>query len=260
MQKHELSLVMLLTMMLLTTTGARAEQDPWQARTFHASNGLELPYRLLVPLHQPSPRPQPMVLFLHGAGERGNDNVSQLKNGVRELFATPSVRRRLPALVVVPQCPEGQRWVAVDWNAPAHTMPLSPSRPMAAVMELLDALQQEFSVDPTRRYVLGISMGGFGTWDLLARRPGSFAAAVPICGGADVATAPRLASVPLWVFHGSEDTVVPVGRSRSMVEALEKAGGTPRYTEYARTGHDSWTRALAESGLLPWLFDQGSRR
>jgi predicted peptidase len=121
-------------------------------------------------------------------------------------------------------------------------------------MELLDALEKEFSIDADRRYVTGLSMGGYGTFDLLVRRPRDFAAAIPICGGADNSRAKDIAHVPMWIFHGSEDGAVPVARSRLIVEALKGAGGKPRYTEYQGAGHLIWSRAYAEPELVEWLF------
>ena len=117
-------------------------------------------------------------------------------------------------------------------------------------------MPKEYSIDPQRIYLTGLSMGGYGTWDLLARKPDLFAAGVPVCGGGDESTAEKFAKVPVWVFHGDKDTAVPVGRSRTMVEALKKAGGHPKYTEYAGVGHNPWDKAYADPKLMNWLFKQ----
>jgi len=128
---------------------------------------------------------------------------------------------------------------------------------MALALKILDAVQGEFGVGENRIYLTGISMGGYATWDLVTRFPRRFAAAVPICGGGDEkSVTPESAQIPLWAFHAANDEVVPVGRTRRMVEAMRQAGGKPRYTEYAEGGHDSWTPAYAEPELLPWLFAQ----
>ncbi len=149
------------------------------------------------------------------------------------------------------------RWVQVDWGAASHTLPKEPSAPLKMVMELLPALQKEFpSIDSRRLYLTGLSMGGFGTWDLLARRSEWFAAAAPICGGADLETANTVAPIPIWDFHGAQDGTVRPDRSRSMIAALWNLGSEPRYTEYPGVGHDAWTKAYAEPDLLPWLFAQ----
>ena len=117
----------------------------------------------------------------------------------------------------------------------------------------------ELPVDPQRVYLTGMSMGGYGTWDLVARRPDLFAAAVVVCGGADESTAVKIKHIPVWVFHGAKDTAVKPARSRRMVAALEKAGGKPRYTEYAEVGHHSWENAYGDAELFQWLFAQRRR-
>jgi predicted peptidase len=127
---------------------------------------------------------------------------------------------------------------------------------MSLVLDLLPSLMSSLPVDRSRVYVLGLSMGGFGTWDIIARHPDWFAAAVPICGGADNSTAPRIAGLPIWVFHGGADTTVKTIRSRSMVDALIAAGGKPKYSEVPGVGHDVWNTAFASPELLPWLFAQ----
>ncbi|MGN0878676.1 MAG: prolyl oligopeptidase family serine peptidase, partial [Oligosphaeraceae bacterium] len=127
----------------------------------------------------------------------------------------------------------------------------------AHVFELLDDLLLDYPIDPTRIYVMGISMGGYGTWDALSRQPERFAAAVPICGGADLAQAPRLARIPIWTFHGDSDTVVPTSRTRDIATAIRTLNPRDfRYTEVPHCGHDSWNAAIRTPELLPWLFAQ----
>jgi len=165
-----------------------------------------------------------------------------------------------PCFLVAPQCPVGSKWVEVPWDFQGpHQTPEEPSPAMRLTMELLDALEDEFSIDPDRRYVTGLSMGGFGTFDLLVRRGQYFAAGIPICGGLDESRAKEIAHVPFWVFHGSNDPAVPVVRSRSAVEALKAAGGDPKYTEYEGMGHNVWSRAYHEPELRDWLFRQHRR-
>jgi predicted peptidase len=189
------------------------------------------------------------------SGERGGDNEKQLLHGVGE-FARPEIRRRYRCFLIAPQCPAAQRWVDVDWNAATHRTPSRPAKPVELVLELIDAMRKEYSIDPRRIYLTGLSMGGYGTWDLLARRPDLFAAAVPVCGGGDEMQAPRIAAIPIWLFHGALDDAVPVSCSRNMVAALQKAGGHPRYTEYPRVGHASWLPAYRTPELMEWLFAQ----
>ncbi len=229
-------------------------RDRFEPRVFGDGTS-ELPYRLLVPRDYDSRERYPLVLFLHGAGQRGNDNVRQLEHGVLG-FATNVRMARHPAFVVAPQCPAGLQWVDTPWSAPSHTMPPEPSEPLRLVVELLGALREEFSIDPERVYVTGLSMGGFGTWDLLQRHPERFAAGVPICGGGDPAHAETLAHVPLWAFHGDRDTIVRVERTREMIDAIENAGGEPRYTELPGVGHGSWDAAYTDDALYTWLFSQ----
>jgi predicted peptidase len=221
-----------------------------------ASSGASLPYRLL----SPPPRTTgqlPLVILLHGAGERGSDNLAQLGNGAAELLASPSARRRFPCYFVLPQCPADGRWVEVDWSALSHRLPAAPSLPMQLLLGLLQEIKAELPVDARRIYLIGLSMGGFGVWDLVSRCPHEFAAAVPICGGGDESQATALHGLPLWVFHGAKDAVVPVARSRHMVAALQQRGGpAPRYSELPEVGHDAWTSAFADPALLPWLFAQ----
>ena len=253
--RHEcVRLAFLIAAMGLALTVPCDARDVWESRVFTTLDTYALPYRLLKPRHYKPARPWPLVLFLHGAGERGNDNQKQLSPGLRNLFISKEAQGQWPCFVVAPQCPDGQRWVNVDFGATSHVIPDEPSASMTSVLALLTALQAEFSIDRSRLYVMGLSMGGYGTWDILARRPQLFAAGLPICGGADLNTAPTIASVPLWIFHGSEDTVVPVSRSRDMVSALGRAGGSPVYTEYKGVGHDAWSGAFAEPNLLHWLF------
>jgi predicted peptidase len=227
-----------------------------EAREFVAADGSQFLYRLLLPpgfdMHDES-RSYPLLIFLHGAGERGDDNKAQLKWG-REFMEM--VAREHDCVVLVPQCPSGQKWVDVDWSARDHRLPDKPSQPMQALLELLPNLAKKLRLDPDRFYVMGLSMGGYGTWGMIQRDPKRFAAAVPICGGGDVSRAEAIKDVPVWCFHGSDDRAVPVERSRMMIDAMRKAGGEPKYTEYDGVGHNSWSPAFKEPELPKWLFAQ----
>jgi predicted peptidase len=228
--------------------------NAFEARVFKDDHGA-LPYRLLKPAGIEAGKKYPLVLFLHGAGERGSDNVMQLWHGGPN-FIEPGMRRRHPAFVVMPQCPAEAKWVDVDWSAADQEMPKEPSPAMRQVFGILDALKAEFPIDDKRLYAVGLSMGGYGTWDILARRPELLAAAVPICGGGDPRVAARFKDTPVWVFHGSIDPAVNVQRSRDMVEALRAAGGHPLYTEYEGVEHNSWTRTFDNRLVWDWLFAQ----
>lgn len=235
-------------------TAADDHRDRFEARTFE-DRGFTLPYRLLQPKDYDAKLKYPLVVFLHGAGERGNDNFKQLVHGMND-FASDEIMAKFPAFVIAPQCPDDRKWVEVDWTLESHTLPQDPSVSLEATLRLIDSLQQEFSIDASRIYLTGLSMGGYGTWDLLARRPELFAAAVPICGGSDPAVAARFQAVPLWCFHGDQDTAVKPKRSREMIAALKAAGGEPKYTEYQGVGHDSWTATYANPEVHAWLFAQ----
>lgn len=234
------------------------ETDPvklFEPREFTGANGKTLKYRLLKPQGYNPERKYPVVVFLHGAGERGDDNRAQLKHGMAE-FCKPQWREKYPSYVIAPQCPTGQKWSDVDWSLPSSTLPERISESLQLTMELVDTMAADAAVNKNRIYLTGLSMGGYGTWDALARRPDFFAAAIPICGGGDPKTAATFAKVPLWCFHGDDDKAVPVHRSREMIEALKGAGGQPKYTEYPGVGHDSWTRSYANPEVIDWMFKQ----
>jgi predicted peptidase len=231
--------------------------DFYESRTFAATNGTRLPYRLFKPAAA-DPTKRPVLLFLHGAGQRGADNRSQLKHG-GAVFAT-TLQEKSPCFVVAPQCPEGRQWVNTPWTDGSYsTDRVKESDELRVAAELVGALFTEFprEIDRDRVYVMGLSMGGYGTWDGVARHADLFAAAVPICGGGDPSRARSLARLPIWAFHGDADPVVPPAASREMIEALKRAGAAyVKYTEYPGVEHDSWTSAWAESGLWEWLLSQ----
>ena len=218
------------------------------------------PYRLLLPVGldpagDSAGRSWPLILFLHGAGERGSDNALQLKY-LPEQMALPENRERYRAFVLAPQCPPDRTWSAVDMRTMAPSRTRKPPREALVVLLLLDQIMKEHPVDPRRVYLTGLSMGGYGAWHLAARHPERWAAVVPICGGGDMTSVARLKDLPIWAFQGAKDPVVPAERSREMVEAVRKAGGKPRYTEYPDVAHDSWTPAYRDPELLAWLFAQ----
>jgi predicted peptidase len=221
---------------------------------------LRMPYRLLIPSDANSSGNYPVVLFFHGSGERGDDNEKQLLNGV-ERFATHDSQARYPCFVLAPQCPTHLDDQPIMWTGERermHQLKLTPevAIPLRTALELLNTIQEKFQVDLDRIYVAGISMGGFATWESLIRHPRKFAAAIPVCGGGDASYADQIRHIPVWAFHGANDSTVPVECSRLMIKMLEKAGGHPRYTEYPGVGHNSWDRAYAEPELLSWLFSQ----
>lgn len=238
-------------------TNAQEKAQDWKAmlekRTYTDKVDATLPYRLLKPDNYDPKVKYPLVLFLHGAGERGKDNDKQLVHGVAE-FAKAENRRKYPCFLAAPQCPTGQGWS--DFMAKKGTPSKGQSEPGKLAFELVQALLKEFSIDPKRLYITGLSMGGYGTWDIITRNPDTFAAAVPVCGGGDPANVDKIAKLPIWIFHGGKDPVVKPERSREMVAAIKNAGGEAKYTEYPDVGHDSWVKTYKDADMMAWLFEQ----
>ncbi len=220
--------------------------------------GVVYRYQVYVPEGWNKSHQWPVVLFLHGAGERGDDGMLQTQVGIGTAIRLH--RDRFPCIVVMPQCRR-----SIWWPDP---------RMEEVALKALDAAMKEFRGDRRRVYLTGLSMGGYGTWSLASKTAGKFAALVPICGGV---TPPRGASAnsspaadsdpyssvsrkigktPVWIFHGGDDRTVPVAESRRMNEALKAAGGDVRYTEYPGVGHNSWDKAYAEPDLMKWLLAQ----
>ena len=227
----------------------------YKTKVFESETG-KLPYRILAPLKTEDGKKYPLVIVLHGAGERGNDNNRQLKHGADDFLKR---QPQYPAYVVFPQCPEKKRWVEADWSKEdgANSFPAEPSESMAKVLELIEQLKRDLPVDSQRLYVTGLSMGGYGTWFLGAKLADQVAAIAPICGGGDPTWAKQYHETPVWVFHGGADEVVPFKRSREMVCALVVNGQqTVRYDEYPGVGHNSWAQTFARDDFFRWLFEQ----
>jgi lysophospholipase L1-like esterase/poly(3-hydroxybutyrate) depolymerase len=239
----------------LLLLGSMAHAEEYEARVFTGGEGRNLPYRLLKPKDYDAAQKYPLVVLLHGAGERGDDNKAQLKWG-SSLFTKPEVRESFPAFVLVPQCPKENKWVEMDWGGDDGTAPTDPGPTQKLLLGTIDSIVKEFSIDPDRHYLTGLSMGGYGTWDLITRHPERWAAAAPICGGGDKSKAAAAKPVPVWAFHGEVDTVVKPIRTKLMVDALKAAGGAVAHTVYSGVAHDSWSFAYAEPTLLPWMFAQ----
>jgi predicted peptidase len=237
---------------------ARLDDESFQDRALKIGS-VQYHFRVFIPKDWTRKRKSPVILFLHGAGERGDDNTAQAKVGIG-----PAILRqqeRLPFIIVLPQCPKNRWWTEPEMQTLA--------------LEALDQTIKEFNGDRNRTYLTGISMGGYGSWVMAANNPKRFAAIAVVCGGvrrpprinvpeastgfaesADPygALAAKLGKTPVWVFHGGADPVVPVSESRKMVEAMKAAGGNVRYNEYEGVGHNSWDRAYAEPDLFPWFL------
>ncbi len=215
--------------------------------TFHA--------RLLNPRVIEEHRTYPLIVFLHGAGERGHDNLMHLKS-LPQQMALPNWQEKFPCYLLAPQCPKG-----IQWSSPADSIDSSRELKKSNLLDQIDQMIAEVSennpVDKNRIYITGYSMGGYGTWSMIARYPDLFAAASPICGGGDPNSVSKFVHLPLWVVHGDADQTVPVTESRKVIEALRKAGGTPQYYELKGVKHNSWSQTYNNpAGMLNWLFKQ----
>lgn len=243
----------------LKISPARIAETGFLSRTVTV-NGTTYRYQVYVPADFTPKKKWPVVLFLHGAGERGDDGDHQTQVGIGAAIRLHP--ERFPCVVVMPQCRRGQVWFG-DMEQQA--------------LLGLEQMRKEFNGDPQRIYLTGLSMGGYGVYYLAARHPGKFAALAPVCGGvvpppafpfppeaaAQIPTqqpyatiAKRLGKIPLWIFHGDADHVIPVTESRQMTEALRKIGAMVKYTEYSGVNHNSWDQAYAEPQFMPWLLSQ----
>jgi predicted peptidase len=245
MNTRILKTAILLAMTILRAVGIGTASEPsddgqvaefrQKPREMERIRKVSMRYLLYLPKDYEQQDSWPLLLFLHGAGERGDDLDLVKKHGPPMLIERG---QEFPFIVVSPQCPTNRRWEPFELAA------------------LLDEIVEKHRVDQDRIYVTGLSMGGFGTWSLAAYQPDRFAALVPICGGGEPIMARLLRPIPTWVFHGAKDAVVPLERSTIMVEAMKKAGGDVKFTIYPEAGHDSWTDSYANPELYEWLLQQ----
>lgn len=241
---------------LFSAYNATAQTARFSYAAYENEGGDSLLYRIVHPDYDTTAS-YPLVVFLHGSGERGNDNEAQLKWGVLN-FATDEALVEHPAIIVAPQCPKGLRWSNFSGFGSKEGLRLQPeaSLPMKLVIDLIHHLIKTDRVDPNRIYITGLSMGGLGTYDAIERYPNLFAAAIPVAGGGDPTKAARIVDVPIWDFHGAMDPAVDPRYSRQMIKALWKLGGHPGYTEYPNVGHFSWLAAYSDPKVIAWLFRQ----
>jgi predicted peptidase len=215
--------------------GLKPEPGKQQTQKLERTIKVTMDYLLYLPKAYDEKDSWPLLLFLHGAGERGDDLEKVKVHGPPKLIAAG---KEFDFIVISPQCQSDHWWRSEELTA------------------LLDDVVEKYKVDQDRIYLTGLSMGGFGTWSLAGFSPNRFAALVPICGGGDSSVARRLAHIPVWVFHGAKDPVVPLSASETMVEALKKADGNVKFTVYPEAGHDSWTDAYNDPNLYQWLLEQ----
>ena len=223
-----------------TTLTAHAADSPtgFLHKVFTADNS-SAKYVLFVPHSYKGDKEYPLILFLHGAGERGTDGEKQVKQGIGNAIKFKGKEKSFPFIVILPQARKG-------WQADGD----DAKRALA----ILDEVEKTYKVDNKRIYLTGLSMGGFGTWSLATAYPDKWAAIAPICGGGNPKMAEKIKNIPCWCFHGGSDPTVKVQRSRDMIKALKEAGGNPRYSEFPYVGHDSWDPAYATQELYPWFL------
>ena len=219
-----------------------------------------LNYRVLYPSDFDDTQTYPLLLFLHGMGERGSDNETQLTHGARLLEDSIS---RYPAIVLFPQCPETDYWANLsrpDRGGASRKFTFhtddAPNPSMAAVISLIDEYLDRDYIDDSRFYVSGLSMGGMGVWELLWRIPEKIAGAAPICGGGPPKKGKEMTEVPIWIFHGAKDNVVNPSMSLRMLESVQSAGGKARLTMYPEVQHNAWDYTFQEPDFLFWLFSK----
>jgi predicted peptidase len=222
---------------LTSSAPVHADKPKQTAAKLDKQVPVKLDYLLYLPEDYDAQDAWPLVVFLHGAGERGSDLERVKVHGPPKLIENG---KPFPAIVVSPQCAAG-RW----WHAQ-----------LLELTTLIDEIEAKYKVDKDRIYLTGLSMGGFGTWALAAYTPDRFAALVPICGGGEALAARALTKVPIWVFHGAKDPVVPLARSEAMVEGLKRAKAEPKFTVYPDAGHDSWTATYDNPEVWEWIFAQ----
>lgn len=257
------SMKMIVVVIALISFSSTIAQDiPAFEKRVYVEGKDTLRYRILFPENYDRAKHYPVVLFLHGAGERGNDNIKQLTHGMN-LFADPANRSKYPVIVIAPQCPENQSWNSMKANR--DVMPIAREfnykapipRPLELAINLTKRVVKEEKANKKMVFISGLSMGGMGTFEAVGRFPKMFKAAAPICGGGDKSYYSKSqAKVAFWIFHGDADKTVDVKYSREMYARLQELKANVKYTEYPGVGHNSWTNAFAEPEFLPWLLNR----
>jgi predicted peptidase len=251
-----LVLFLLIPLLFAATTSAQQETPDaavagFVAGSYRSPSGEAMQYRLFVPPGYDPSRKYPIVLWLHGAAGRGSDNFSQLSGGNfagSHVWTTEENQAKYHVFVLGPQVDAAKGWARPHTNTPPVSIRLA--------LEILDTVEGKYSIDRAREYVAGQSMGGEAVWAALSIAPTRFAAAIALCGYGDAYMVPRIAKVPVWIFQGEEDPLVPVSRARTWVAELRRVGGAPKYTEYPGIGHNAWDVAFKEPELQTWLFSQ----
>lgn len=256
-----LFLALLYTLLMLPFSVGAQSRDEFKPEIYVQDKDT-LRYRILYPKKFDRNKKYPLLLFLHGAGERGNDNKAQLTHGA-DLFLQEEVREKFPAVVLFPQASKETYWASVEVDREVKPFRFKfkkeegPTTPLQLVMALLNSITAEDFIDPNRIYVGGLSMGAMGTYEVIYHQPQIFAAAFAICGGADTSiTESYPDGFNIWIFHGQQDDIVPPALSIGMARMINHYGGNAKLSLYPNDNHNSWDSALAEPNLLPWLFSQ----
>ena len=255
--------IALIAVIISTTMGAMAQHDAYQAKEYIANNGDTLLYRELQPETIVDNEKYPLVLFLHGAGERGSNNSSQLQHGSMQ-FTNPVNREAYPSFVLFPQCPEDKYWAPstrpTKFDVSQFPLNDSISNPLGLVIELLTQTIKQYPIDTNRIYVVGLSMGGMGTYDIVVRNPNKFAAAVAICGAVNPERLRDMeTNTQFRLYHGDADSVVPVQFSREAYKALKQSGKAVEYFEFPSVNHGSWDPAFNQPDFISWLYSQNKQ-
>lgn len=230
---------------------------------FTAPDGVTMAYRLHRPAQATAKQPLPLVVYLHGNGSQGNELESSKGKWMAEpwAFNAPEVQAKHPAFVLYPRCRINERWAAVDWKLGSQKqVEQTPSQ--RTLIHLIDSLLESAPIDRRRVYLVGYSMGGYGTWDLLTRFPKRFCAAVALSGGGDPGSVTKdLADLPVWVFHGAKDTTVPISGSEDMVKAMQAIGATVRFDRDENASHSGTFKVLKRQPdqIMAWLLAQPPR-
>jgi len=271
--KKLISIILVIFILVSCAATAGAEvilSEVLSAETFTAKDGAVLPYRLHVPENYDAEKEYPVILFLHGAGNRGDDNLSpisahmvmmeRIMGGETMEYEGKTVRICDEVIVIIPQCAKGMQWVDTPWGKqpdPSYSLDeVAQSQYMTAVLELLDDIKGKYNVNENKMYVTGLSMGGFGTWDIITRYPDMFAAAVPMGGAGDLARADVIKDIPIWTFHQYLDNTVSSLGTQNIVKELVKVGGNIKFSGYFEYTHNAWKKGYAEEDLFTWLFAQ----
>jgi predicted peptidase len=230
---HRIIIVLLLSLYLPGCAIMTTNKGDRQISKNLVGENFKLKYLLYLPDNYKEQEKFPLVLFLHGSGERGNQIEFVKRHGPPRLV---NEGKDFPFILVSPQCPKNERWN------------------VAQLSELLNEIENSYKVDKERIYLTGLSMGGYGIWKMAAEYPERFAAILPVCGGGDFLNACVLKDIPHWVFHGAKDKIVSVQESERMVRALERCGGNVKFTVYPDAEHDSWTETYYNPEVYEWLL------